>query len=299
MATCRIAPALLVGLGLVAFAAAHPAALEGSPDVAARTITYVTGSSADPVKHTLDLYRPRARKDLPVLLFFHGGVWQVGDREQYRHVGAAFARRGILTAVVNYRLTPSVRHPGHVRDAARAVAWAVRHASEFGGRADRVFLSGHSAGGHLVTLLLMDPQYLRAEKVDANSLAGIIALSGVFDLTKPMDDTPQGGAAVYIHPPFGTDRRGLEAASPVKHLRKTAVPLLVLLAGEDYRAMQDQSQRFVDALRRRNLTVTYEVIDKRGHFELVAGIGSRDDRTTDLIVRFVLGPNAGVPSRTN
>ncbi len=267
--------------------------------MAARTIAYVTGSSADPLKHTLDLYRPRARKDLPVLLFFHGGVWQMGDKAQYRHIGTAFARRGILTAVVNYRLTPTVRHPGHIRDAARAVAWAVRHAAEFGGRPDRVFVSGHSAGGHLATLLLMDPQYLRAERVDADSLAGVIPLSGVFDLTKPMDDTPQGGAAVYIHPPFGTDRRGLEAASPIRHVRKTAVPLLVLLAGEDYRAMQGQSQRFVDALRRRELTITYEVIDKRGHFELVAGIGTPEDRTTDLIVRFVLGPTAGVPPRPN
>lgn len=299
MAPRRIAGSLLVALVLTGFAACYPARLEGSPDVAARTIVYVTGSSADPVKHTLDLYRPRTRKDLPVLLFFHGGVWQMGDKEQYRHIGTAFARRGILTAVVNYRLTPTVRHPGHVRDAARAVAWAVRHAAEFGGRPDRVFLSGHSAGGHLVTLLLMDPQYLRAERVDADSLAGVIPLSGVFDLTKAMDDTPQGGAAVYIHPPFGTDRRGLEAASPIKHLRKTPVPLLVLLAGEDYRAMQEQSQRFVETLRRRNLTVTYEVIDKRGHFELVAGIGTPDDRATDLIIRFVLGPNAGVPPRTN
>ncbi len=288
-----------IALAVTAFAALHTAVLEGAPDVASRTITYVTGSSADPVKHTLDLYRPRARKELPVLLFFHGGVWQMGDKEQYRNVGTAFARRGILTAVVNYRLTPSVRHPGHVRDAARAVAWAVRHTGEFGGRPDRVFLSGHSAGGHLITLLLMDPQYLRAEKVNADSLAGVVPLSGVFDLTKPMDDTSQGGAAFYIHPPFGTDRRGLEAASPIKHLRKTPVPLLVLLAGEDYRAMQDQSQRFVDALRRRNLAVTYEVIDRRGHFEIVTGIGTPDDRTTDLIARFVLGPTAGGPSRSN
>ncbi len=286
MTTRRIAPGLLAILLSLAFT--YAAFAEESP-IVATTVAYVSGSGADSVKHTLDLYRPRRRKDLPVLLFFHGGVWQMGDKEQYRHIGAVFARRGILTAIVNYRLTPAVRHPGHLRDAARAVAWVVRHASEYGGRPDRVFLSGHSAGGHLVTLLLLDPQHLRSEKVDADALAGVIPLSGVFDLSKPMDDTPEGGAAVYVHPPFGTDRRTLEGASPIRHLRKTKVPLLVLLAGEDYRAMREQSQRFVDAARQKRLPVTFEVIGKRGHFDLVQAIGTPGDRTTDLISGFVLG----------
>ncbi|MGQ0551419.1 MAG: alpha/beta hydrolase, partial [Armatimonadota bacterium] len=285
MAPRRMARSLLIALGLAGFGVCQTATLEGAPDVAASTVAYVSGSGADPAKHTLDLYRPRRRKDLPVLLFFHGGVWQMGDKEQYDHIGTAFARRGILTAVVNYRLTPMVRHPGHVRDAARAVAWVMRHAGEYGGRPDRVFLSGHSAGGHLVTLLLFDPQHLRAENVSADALAGVIPLSGVFDLTKPMDDTPEGGAAVYVHPPFGTDKRTLEAASPIRHLRKTPVPLLVILAGEDYRAMQGQSQRFVDAVRKKRLPATFEVIEKRGHFELVQAIGTSGDRTTDLITR--------------
>lgn len=294
----RIAVVVLVVLAAVV---PHQAAYseEWAP-MPPSVISYTTGSGADPVKHSLDLYRPRRRKDLPVLLFFHGGVWQMGDKEQYRNLGTAFARRGILTAVVNYRLTPAVRHPVHVRDAARAVAWAMRHVGEYGGRADRVFLGGHSAGGHLVTLLLLDPQYLRAEEVNPDGLAGIVPLSGVFDLTKAMDDTPEGGAAVYVHPPFGTDRRTLEAASPIKRLRKTPVPILVILAGEDYRAMQGQSQRFVEAARQRGLSVGFEVIAGRGHFDLVQAIGKPGDRTSELISGFVLGPQtAAGAARSN
>ncbi|HEV8340353.1 MAG TPA: alpha/beta hydrolase [bacterium] len=288
---------VLLAIGLVL--ALSDSALPEEAVQVATTIAYVSGAAADPIKQTLDLYRPRARKNLPVLLFFHGGVWQMGDKGQYQHIGAAFARRGILTAVVNYRLTPSVRHPDHVGDAARAVAWAIRHAADYGGRPDRVFLSGHSAGGHLVTLLLFDRRYLKDEGLDADALAGVIPLSGIFDLTQPIDDTPEGGTAVYIHPPFGTNRRTLEAASPIRRLRATRVPMLVILAGEDYRAMQGQSRRFVEAARQRGLPVTFETIARRAHFDLVNALGNPGDPTTDLVARFVLGPQASGKSRAD
>lgn len=251
------------------------------------TITYVSGPGADPIKHRIDLYRPQGQTDLPVLLYFHGGVWQKGDKDQYRNIGEAFAQRGVLTAVVNYRLTPAVRHPEHVRDAARAVAWIIRHAAEHGGRADRVYLSGHSAGGHLVTLLLFDQRYLRAEGVEPDAIAGVIPLSGVFDLIKGLDDTPDGGAPAYIHQPFGNEPTVLVQASPVRQIRDTRVPILVILAGEDYQAMQRQSREFVDAVRGRGLTVTFETIPGRSHYALVQSIGQAQDPTTDLMTRFV------------
>lgn len=256
------------------------------------TVAYYEGKDADPVKHRLDLFRPDGHAGTPVLLFFHGGVWQRGDKREYGNIGEAFARRGILTAIVNYRLTPSVRHPGHVQDAARAVAWAMHHAAEYGGRADRIFLSGHSAGGHLVTLLLFDPQYLRAEAVDPERLAGVIALSGVFDLTMPIDDTSEGGFAQFIYPPFGRAPKALEAASPVRHLHPTRVPLLIVVAGEDYRDMRAQSKGFADAVGRAGIAARFETVSGRGHFQLVQAIGTAGDPTTDLVTRFVSKPAA-------
>jgi acetyl esterase/lipase len=252
-----------------------------------QTIAYVTGADADPVRHLMDVYRPAGRAGLPALIYFHGGVWQKGDKDQYRNIGEAFATRGALTAIANYRLTPAVRHPEHTRDAARAVAWLVRHAAEHGGRPDRIYLSGHSAGGHLVTLLLFDPQYLRAEGVEPDAIAGVIALSGVFDLTAGLDDTPDGGAPGYIHAPFGDRPDVLTAASPLHRIRETRVPLLVILAGDDYRAMQRQSQAFAAAAQRRHLAVTFETIAGRSHYALVQSIGQPGDLTTELIARFI------------
>lgn len=252
------------------------------------TIVYDDRPGADRVRNTLDLYRPVGTTGLPILLFFHGGVWQRGDKNEFRNIGEAFAGRGILTAVVNYRLTPAVRHPQHVRDAAHATAWAIRHAAVYGGRPDLVFLSGHSAGGHLVTLLLLDPQYLRAEGVEPETLAGVIPLSGIFDLTRPIDDTPEGGFARYIAPPFGDAPDVLEDASPIRHLRPTRVPILVMLAGRDYQDMQTQSRLFVEASQRSGIPVKFETIPSRGHFELVEAIGRGGDLTTEVIAQFVL-----------
>ena len=259
------------------------------------TIAYHAGPDADPVRHRLDLFTPAPRANGAVgaaasfLLYFHGGVWQRGDKSEYRNIGEAFARRGVVTAIVNYRLTPPARHPDHVRDAARAAAWAIRHAAAYGASPDRVFLSGHSAGGHLVTLLLFDPTYLRAEGVEPEGLAGVIAFSGVFDLRSPIDDTPEGGFDRHIYPPFGRDPEALDAASPIRQLRSTAVPVLIVLAADDYRDMQAQSKAFAEALRQRQVHATFETVPRRGHFQLVQAIGSEGDPTTALVARFVMG----------
>jgi acetyl esterase/lipase len=250
-------------------------------------VAYVEGKGADAVKHRLDVFQPEGGKDLPVVLFFHGGVWQRGDKSAYANVGEALARRGVLTLVVNYRLTPTVKHPGHVQDAARAVAWALENVERFGGRKDRVFLSGHSAGGHLVTLLLFDARYLKAVGHAPEVLAGVIALSGVFDLTRPIDDTREGGFGSFIFPPFGRDESVRRAASPISHVRAVRPPLLVLVAGDDYKDMLRQSMDMVAALKSRKLPVSLISVRDRGHFELIERMGSRGDPTTEHMVRFV------------
>jgi dienelactone hydrolase len=136
-------------------------------------------------------------------------------------------------------------------------------------------------------MLLFDKRHLAAAGLDADRLAGVIPLSGIFDLTQPIDDVADGGFPRYIHPPFGDRRADLEAASPMGHLRPTPVPVLVALAGADYRAMQRQSEAFVSALRARSIDVVFETVAGREHFELVHAIGRDGDPTTELIAEFV------------
>src|SRR5580692_11542886 len=130
-------------------------------------ITYFEGLAENRAAHQLDVYFPKGEKDYPVLFFVHGGGWMFGDKKGdlgiFQILGRSFAQHGIGVVAPNYRLSPRVQHPEHVRDVARAFAWTVKHVKEYGGRPDALFLSGHSAGGHLVALLATDPSYLKAE----------------------------------------------------------------------------------------------------------------------------------------
>ena len=86
-----------------------------------KDVAYYEGDAAHPVKHKLDLFLPKGHKDFPVLFFVHGGSWRHGDKGFlgiYSNIGRCFAEQGIGTVVINYRLSPSVKHPEHIKDVA-------------------------------------------------------------------------------------------------------------------------------------------------------------------------------------
>src|SRR5690606_38619302 len=86
--------------------------------------------------------------------------------------------KGIAVIGVGYRLSPKVKAPSYIEDAAAAVAWAFKHIEQYGGNKKLIFLSGHSAGGYLTTMVTLDKHYLEKYQIDANSIAGLIPFSG-------------------------------------------------------------------------------------------------------------------------
>src|SRR5262245_28514392 len=99
-----------------------------------RNLAYYEGDGADPVRHKLDLYVPKGGKDFPVLFFVHGGAWRSGNKNLYAPLGRMFARNGVGTVIINYRLSPQVKHPAHIQDVARAFGWTHRNIGKYGGR---------------------------------------------------------------------------------------------------------------------------------------------------------------------
>src|SRR5262245_17933528 len=172
-----------------------------------KDVAYNDAADADPEKQKLDLYLPKGQKDFPVLFFVHGGTWKSGDRKQYPKLGEPYASRGIGTVVISYRLSPQVQHPAHIQDVARAFAWTCGNVGKYGGRADQVFCCGHSAGGHLVSLLATDESYLKAEKRSFADIKGVIPISGVYTIV------PAGALAKA----FGNDLQVCQKASPLSN----------------------------------------------------------------------------------
>jgi acetyl esterase/lipase len=136
----------------------------------------------DNSRQKLDIYVPDKLSSPPTtLIYFYGGSWQFGDKNMYRFVGQAFASKGFITVIVNYRLYPDVYFPAFVNDGAKAVAWVHRNIEKYRGNPARVFLTGHSAGAHIAALLMTDDDYLKAEGADISWIKGMIGIAGPYD----------------------------------------------------------------------------------------------------------------------
>lgn len=180
------------------------------------------GASAD---QTLYIFKPNlAAEALPTLVFVHGGSWQEGDAADYEFVGRAFAAKGFLTFVINYRKHPQNPYPSFVEDVATATAWASQHANDFGGDGSRLFLVGHSAGAYNVAMAVLDQHYMKDAGVNQKIIKGIATMSGPFDFL-PLD------SPVTIAT-FGKVK-DLESTQPISFARADAPPFLILNGSAD------------------------------------------------------------------
>jgi acetyl esterase/lipase len=131
---------------------------------------------------SLDVFVPVAgATNAPVLVFFYGGSWKSGAKEDYAFVGQALAAQGFVTVLPDYRLYPEVRFPGFLEDGAAAVAWVRDNIAAYGGDPRRIVLAGHSAGAYNAVMLGLDPRYLRAAGVDPKVVRAVAGLSGPYD----------------------------------------------------------------------------------------------------------------------
>jgi acetyl esterase/lipase len=189
--------------------------------------------AAEGPRNRLDLYLPEGT-GFPVALFVHGGGWCRGDKSMYADVGTFLARHGIGAAVINYRLSPEVRHPEHVRDVAAAFAWVRRNIGSYGGDAGRLSVFGHSAGGHLVSLLATDESHLRPWDLSPKAIQGVVTVSGVYRIGWNISVYGLG------HVFRGADKA---AASPLTHVKPGCPPFLILHAHRDTWTLARQARQ--------------------------------------------------------
>jgi len=244
-----------------------------------RDLTYFDGAEADQNKHKLDLYLPKGKSDFPVVMFVHGGSWTFGDRVFfgiYEGVGKMFARHGVGAVVISYRLSPGVRHPEHIKDVARAFAWTHKHITEYGGRTDDLFLCGHSAGGHLVSLLATDESYLKAEGLSLKDVRAVMPISGVYGIPDNMFDEV-----------FGTDPTERKNAGPINHVHEGCPPFLVVYADHDFPFCDALSEEFGKALKAKNVSVEMLKIKDRTHLDIITNTRKDDDPCAKALVEFV------------
>ena len=243
-------------------------------------------------RQTLDLYLPpRTKSKPPLVVFIHGGYWILSD-DDYR-IGPAIAdvlvTRNIAVALARYRLAPKHRHPAQARDVAAALAHLVRKADKYGYDSKQIFLAGHSAGAHLAALVALDPSYLANHRMNPKSLAGVIAISGIYNLSGKKEVSRD--EKIAIAQAFGKNRAIIKAASPVTHVRAHAPPFLILAASGDFSGFAIDARKFAAALRAAgHQNVEQYVIPDRNHFTIVDLSGNQDETRTLLLAFLKVEP---------
>jgi acetyl esterase/lipase len=178
----------------------------------------------DSTGQKLDVYTPHGAGNAPVVVFFFGGRWSSGDKQEYKFVGQALAARGFVAVIPNYRLYPRVHYVELLDDSARAVAWVHNHIAGYGGNGGRVVVMGHSTGAYNAAMLALDPQYMVRAGGNRSWIRGMIGLAGPYDFL-PITDPD-------LRDLFGPPET-FENTQPIFHVDGNNPPLLLIHGGKD------------------------------------------------------------------
>lgn len=162
----------------------------------------------------LDIYYPTDSINFATVIWFHGGGLSGGEK----YIPNALKNKGIAVVAVNYRLHPKVKAPVYIEDAAAATAWVFNNIAELGGDSSLIFISGHSAGGYLSSMIGLDKKWLTNNSIDANRIAGLIPFSG-HTITHFTVRKEQG---------LEWSQPLVDELAPLYHVRKDAPPLLLI-----------------------------------------------------------------------
>jgi acetyl esterase/lipase len=212
----------------------------------------------------LDVWRAggKAPTRAPVMVFFYGGGWVKGTRQDYGFAARAFASRGFVVVVPDYRKVPDVRFPDFVEDGAQAIRWAHDHIAEFGGDPEKIAIAGHSAGGHTVAMLALDPRFLEAQKLPRDTIKAAVGLSG------PYDFYPFTGRAIDAMANWPKP----QDTQPIHFARADAPPMLLVTGTTDTTVRPRNARNLAAALKAVGAPVEEKEYLGQGHESIVMAL---------------------------
>ena len=255
----------LIGLAALAFAACQPNEVMNRID---RDLGNDVASNIvfdDATGLRLDVYTPHAARNAPVIVFWAGGRWTTGTKEEYEFVGQRLASEGFVTVIPDYRKYPKVRFPAFMQDAANAVKWTKGNIARYGGAPDKLFVMGHSAGAHIAAMLALDPEYLKAVGIDSTKLSGMIGLAGPYDFMPITDPALRD----LFYPP-----ENFEQSQPIFFVDGRNPPLLLIHGSDDQDVWVKNTNNLAAAVRNAGGPVETLIYSKLSHACAVAVLSS-------------------------
>lgn len=221
--------------------------------------------------NTLNIfYKNDSIKNKPVLVFIHGGSWSSGKKETYWWLGRNFARKGVVTVIINYPLAPNVQYEKMGDDCALAVKWVKTHIADYTANADKIFIMGHSAGAHLAELINADPRYFNKAGIK-NPIKGVI-LNDPFGLD--MNEYLTTAEKDHFYFDFirtFTDQPAVwKVASPLDYVKNIKNPHLLFYGSKTYGAIKLQTPRLYEKLKANHVPVEIKEIKGKSHVPMIS-----------------------------
>ena len=201
------------------------------------------------------------------------------------NLGKIFAGKGITVVQLNYRLFPKVTFPEFPRDIAKAVAWVYNNIESYNGDKNKIFLGGHSAGGHLSALVGLDSSYLNAERISPDIIKGLIPLEGAYDINLMFKD-PETAGIWMLSDAFGSDENVWKQASPVNYVQNCNTRILLIHGSNDNLTPREQTDMFYKKLRDNNKNAEVYTAPGKDHFSVISKMNMNDD-VVEKIVKFI------------
>jgi acetyl esterase/lipase len=249
----------ILGLSLVASGCTPLDALNATVADGGVEVTHDIAYGEGP-RRRFDVYRLPGAVARPVVLFFYGGSWRSGRRQDYRFVGTALARRGLVAVVADYRVFPDVGFPDFIADAAQATALVHRRAASWGGDPARIVLAGHSAGAHIAAMVALDPRWLAAAGMDRAAIAGLVGIAG------PYDFLPMTGRGV--RQVFGAAADD-PASQPITFADAHAPPSLLLHGADDTTVLPRNSENLARRITEAGGAARVVIYPGTGHIGII------------------------------
>lgn len=233
---------------------------------------------------TLDVYRPEDGKDMPVMIYVHGGGWTRGDKQAVGQKMPFFCHEGYVFVSVDYRMLPETKVPDQAQDVAAAVSWVHDHAKEYGGNPARLFLMGHSAGAHLVSLVATNDTLLGNCGKDLSVIKGLIELdTAALDVPRVVASGQRLHAKV-----FGDDPETLKLISPYEHVAPgKSIPPFMLVVADNNTSKLEQSNAMAHKLRETGVRAEVVEAPDKTHGTLNQDLGKAGDKVTERVMAFL------------
>ncbi len=225
---------------------------------ATRALVYEPGE-----RGKLDVYVPStpASSPRPVIVFYYGGGWDSGNREDYLFVAEALTSRGFVAVIPDYRIYPQAVFPDFLDDGAAALRWTFDNIGKFGGDTHNIFVAGHSAGAQIATMLAFDKTWLSHVNSDPSKIRGVIGLAGPYDFLPLKTER--------LNAIFPTAEKQVRS-QPIRYARSDAPPALLVTGEGDEVVGAGNTRRFAQRIRQAGGKVQEKYYPDLGHAKLVA-----------------------------